>query len=87
MTDEEPFLPAGTVIVDLEGVDADLGLVIGQGSHIVEKRVRIVARTVVIGRGASEGRRRGRGVGPGQNQGRQHAQEESEHQHRVERRR
>ena len=46
--DEHPFFPPRPVVVDLEGVDANLGLEEGGRIRAVEERDRVVARTVVV---------------------------------------
>ena len=43
MGDKQPFLPSGTVLVDIERVDADLGLVEGSRFHIVGRGMGEVA--------------------------------------------
>ena len=48
MRKEEPLLPTGTVIVDLEGVDANLGLEERGGSRAARKCEGVVTRTVVV---------------------------------------
>jgi hypothetical protein len=48
VVDEEPFFPTGTVVVDLEGVDANLGLEEGSGILAVGERDGVVARTVLV---------------------------------------
>ena len=56
VSDEEPLLPTGTVFVNVERIDADLGLVEGRRVHVVGKRGGEVARTVVVHRGLGERR-------------------------------
>jgi len=56
MSNEEPFLPTGTVLVDVERVDADLGLVVRGGFHVVGRRLSEVTRAVVVHRGLGERR-------------------------------
>ena len=45
---EHPFFPAGPVVVDLEGVDANLWFEEGGRIRAVGKRDRVAARTVVV---------------------------------------
>ena len=54
--DEEPLLPAGSVLVDLEGVNANLGLEEGSRGWAVEERDGVIARTVLVHDRLIEGR-------------------------------
>ena len=77
MREEDPFLPAGTVAADLEGVDAQLGLVGGARSYVVGEIDGLFAGAV-----AEHGRRRGGFGGDQGGQSREYEAEVSESQHR-----
>ena len=53
LPDEEPFFPAGTVVVDLQSVDANLGLE-GGGLRAGEERDRVVAGAIAIHGGSGQ---------------------------------
>ena len=53
LPDEEPFFPASTIIVDLQWVDANLGLK-GGGLRTGEERDRVVAGVIAIHRGSGQ---------------------------------
>ena len=48
MPEEEPFFPTGSVLVDIERIDADLGLEEGGGRGAVGEGKMVVARAVVV---------------------------------------
>ena len=73
MSDEDPFFPTAAVLVDLERVDANLGLEEGGGSCAVGEREGVVARAVVVHGGG--GKRSG---GLGRDQGGERRQQETQ---------
>ena len=48
MSEEEPLFPTGSVLVDLEWVDADLGLEEGGGGCAVWEGNRVITRAIVV---------------------------------------
>ena len=73
VSEEVPFLPTGTVLVDVPGVDADLGLEKRGGCYAVRERGEIFARAVVVHSLSSK-----RGGGFGRHQSREHGEQETE---------